>query len=277
MKLAMKCIYLLKEPTSGAPRYVGQTDNPKIRLNFHVAHARRCRGKATANCGVVRWILELLDSGLRPVMEVIEDKPVNADAAEQRWIKEYRERFCDLLNVCAGGRTRKEFTHSEETKQRMRLSMRGKKKTLSEEQRRAIVERVTRYSREHWSHPEHRIAASATSRENARLQWAKRSPEQRRAIAMKMVAARLAKKALNPKPEKPKKLAPGKWIRTPESLRNLSQAHLGRTQGALAKWSKPGEKERMSLIAKKQMAGNRRMAELSQKRAQLRREQGQAA
>lgn len=46
-----------------------------------------------------------------------------------------------------------------------------------------------------------------------------------------------------------------------EHRKKLSRSHLGKNQGAVAKWKKPGEKSRASMLAKKQMRGSHFLAE----------------
>ncbi len=53
----------------------------------------------------------------------------------------------------------------------------------------------------------------------------------------------------------------GHYPRTEQGRRNLAAARMGDNRGALAKWAKPGEHERMSAVAKAQMTGDRRLIE----------------
>lgn len=70
-------IYLLCDPFSGTPLYVGQTIKPITRLVQHC-----CR---YAECGA--WARELKEAGLSPRLDVVAIvDPDEADAAEQFWI-----------------------------------------------------------------------------------------------------------------------------------------------------------------------------------------------
>src|SRR5665213_2683849 len=87
----MRFVYILKHPITGEIRYVGCTTDPEKRLRSHISC---CRNRSYEK---EIWIADLLDKGLRPVMEVIEctDQP---GARERFWILHYRRAGALLLN-----------------------------------------------------------------------------------------------------------------------------------------------------------------------------------
>jgi hypothetical protein len=197
-------IYALCDPESMAVRYVGKTNDIKIRLKYHIGHCRTNR----THCA--RWIMSLMERQLRPVMIVLES--VDDDKAEEReryWIRQGRECGWNLTNHTDGGEGTKgyrwsddqrkgfgikkkgiEFTeahrenlsvaqkerlktgehvrlgmkHSPEAIEKMRESHTGKKR--GEETKRKHSER----NRETWNNPEVRRKRT----EGVRLSWRKR-------------------------------------------------------------------------------------------------------
>lgn len=90
-------IYALRDPQSGAIRYIGLTRSPKRREWMHGSPTNN-RGARPVNC----WIRKLLKSELKPVFQVIEEAD-DLEAREQHWIAHYRALGCALLNVADGG------------------------------------------------------------------------------------------------------------------------------------------------------------------------------
>ena len=92
----MIAIYQLRDPRTGAVRYIGKTNNPRERLAEHR------RGKS-AGVRVCEWLRELLAAGLSVIMEVIaEVADADARSAERAAIL---ASGADLLNtVIPGGR-----------------------------------------------------------------------------------------------------------------------------------------------------------------------------
>jgi hypothetical protein len=84
-------IYVLHDPRTGAPRYVGRSVNPAARMK---AHRRAHDGSERA-----AWVAELAAEGLEPHMQVVcEASPAEADWVEQWWIDGLRADGFDLLN-----------------------------------------------------------------------------------------------------------------------------------------------------------------------------------
>jgi hypothetical protein len=88
-------VYILRDPRDNAVRYVGRTRDRAARLRAHIlgspAHKNRRKND---------WIRELLEAGLKPVMEPVQSGSGNGSlAAETRWIFRYRQSGADLLNI----------------------------------------------------------------------------------------------------------------------------------------------------------------------------------
>lgn len=91
-------IYALVDPRDNAIRYVGLSDDVKVRQYQHT------RGYA-GNVQEQRWIEELQRDGLSPLLQVLEtidtgdDKYALAREREEYWISEMKRLGCSLLNV----------------------------------------------------------------------------------------------------------------------------------------------------------------------------------
>jgi uncharacterized Zn finger protein (UPF0148 family) len=93
-------IYALYSPADGIFRYVGKTNDANRRVINHIAKARRQNGKFP----VQRWILELLNLGLRPQIQVLEFCELhNWGEREKFWIQKLKNLGFDLLNRDSGG------------------------------------------------------------------------------------------------------------------------------------------------------------------------------
>jgi len=97
-------IYELRDPRSNKRRYIGQTMCLDGRFDQHCANRDYSR-----NISKWHWIEELKIAGLKPVVNELEafDDPIQIDEAEQRWIKKSREAGDHLLNMTAGGTSRR--------------------------------------------------------------------------------------------------------------------------------------------------------------------------
>ena len=78
-------VYVLKDPTTHAIRYVGVTNNPNLRLKAHIGDAIKrfkmdCEPGFYYPCKTKRsvWIRELLAKGLSPYMDIIMECPGEA-------------------------------------------------------------------------------------------------------------------------------------------------------------------------------------------------------
>lgn len=81
----------------GEIRYVGKTSRSlKARLNEHIRHAKRPKGKDNHR---FKWIRSLLQSGERPEIVQLETVAVGEwETAEQRWIDRLKRAGADLVN-----------------------------------------------------------------------------------------------------------------------------------------------------------------------------------
>lgn len=98
-------IYTLVDPRTNQVRYVGKTNNPDMRMSYHLKLREGNEGKNT-------WIRELLELGLTPVMNVIEtvhytiprDLTVESSAQRERyWIRYYLAQKAQLFNIDVEG------------------------------------------------------------------------------------------------------------------------------------------------------------------------------
>lgn len=112
-------IYVLKQPDSGAVRYVGWTRDPQKRFKRHLGKARTME----VDYPVCRWLKKLLDAHLVPVMQIVEEGVGDWEAVEQRWIEKFRSEGADLLNVALGGH----FALPPASRAKAGLKLRGRK------------------------------------------------------------------------------------------------------------------------------------------------------
>jgi hypothetical protein len=89
-------IYVLKDPDTGDVRYVGKTNNPAKRMSGHMA------AQSDRNLPSVRWVRSLKTNNKKPVMEIIEETD-DWEICERKWIKFYRSKYDNLLNLDDGG------------------------------------------------------------------------------------------------------------------------------------------------------------------------------
>lgn len=91
-------IYALKDPRTDEIRYIGKANNPDERYHNHLV---QCRDKNTHKRN---WINKLKEEGLKPILEVLEEVPINQwKDCEKRYIKKYIDEGCDLMNYTEGG------------------------------------------------------------------------------------------------------------------------------------------------------------------------------
>lgn len=113
-------IYCLREPDTGSIRYVGKSDNPKKRLSSHLSEAR------DKNCHRKVWLHSLKSRGLRPVLEIVDEVPVEHwQQLEVAYIEFFKACGFDLTNNAAGGGG--VCDPSPEVRERQRMCRLGKK------------------------------------------------------------------------------------------------------------------------------------------------------
>lgn len=168
-------IYTLSCPETLAVRYVGKTNNTYYRLVSHLSPKNLSKNTYSA-----RWIKGLLDRGLKPVLNVIEEvKFEEWQEAERKWIKHYRVLGCKLCNLTDGGEGL--VNPSEETKEKQRAN---NKRNIAIYQTPEFRAKVSKASKAMIRTPEHcrKISESKIGK--------KRSPE----TIAKMIAGKLGKK-----------------------------------------------------------------------------------
>lgn len=105
-------VYLLRDPDTGAAKYVGVTSNPELRKNLHMR-------AQTPNCPTaMAWELSLKEQGKRCIFEILEEFELQPSAtlthevyaAETYWIHVLFLQGHPLLNrKFPGCRTYKQF------------------------------------------------------------------------------------------------------------------------------------------------------------------------
>lgn len=96
----MRYIYGLRDPRTKKIRYIGKADNPKNRLQNHLCPSNLVRKKHTS-----QWLALLKRLGLKPILVILQelDNDEDWEAAERRWIKNFKDAGCDLTNITEGG------------------------------------------------------------------------------------------------------------------------------------------------------------------------------
>ena len=92
-------IYMLIDPRNDEIKYVGKSDHPNQRLKEHIY--MRYKKRSHKN----NWIIGLIDSGLQPILKVIEEiRYSNWEKRERYWIKYYKKQGYKLTNMTDGGK-----------------------------------------------------------------------------------------------------------------------------------------------------------------------------
>lgn len=90
-------IYGLIDPETGEMRYVGKSDNPKVRYQYHLADKN-------TNPHKTAWISGLSKRGLKPKLVIVEETNQKQwEERERYWIKHYRDAGAPLVNILEGG------------------------------------------------------------------------------------------------------------------------------------------------------------------------------
>lgn len=134
--MEMVIIYTLSD-NKGDIRYVGKTKNEtKKRLYAHINECNTDRKSHKIN-----WIKSILNKGERPIINIVDEVPVNEwQFWEIYWIEQFRQWGFNLTNQTIGGDGGNGYKHSSENKLRMRKSKLGT--TLSNEQKKKISDSV---------------------------------------------------------------------------------------------------------------------------------------
>jgi hypothetical protein len=141
----MSYIYVLVDPETRQPRYVGKTwIPPEKRLYQHVWGAKRTPKPQHRDY----WIRTVLARGLTPEIEVIESgvwSPKEAYEREIHWIQGLRNLGVDLTNMTDGGEGNRGGVLSEETRRKIREAgrRRWERETAEEREARRAKHRAT--------------------------------------------------------------------------------------------------------------------------------------
>jgi hypothetical protein len=94
-------IYSLNCPLDGTVKYIGKSNSPKDRFRKH----KNLSGKNTGdNILKNKWIKNLLDKNLLPILNIIEEVDVSEwKDKEKFYIKLYKDNGVELFNICGGG------------------------------------------------------------------------------------------------------------------------------------------------------------------------------
>lgn len=97
-------IYALRDPRGSIGKikiYIGKAIKPIVRLNGHLLGARKTKTPTLKE----RWILGLLEEGVRPTIDILETCTIGTySAREIHWLKRYDEMEAyEVLNSTKGG------------------------------------------------------------------------------------------------------------------------------------------------------------------------------
>ena len=90
-------IYILQDPITKDVRYVGKTNNPKLRKRSHLW---KC-DKNKSHC--YKWVNSVLKKGLKPIFTVIDEIDGNWEWLEMYWIEQFKVWGANLTNITKGG------------------------------------------------------------------------------------------------------------------------------------------------------------------------------
>ncbi len=129
-------IYALVDTRDDSIRYIGQSLKPEARAIRHVHDTTRNQRDGKYLTIKERWLVSLLEAGLRPICRIIDSTQSKAeiDKAEVRWIAYYRALAPGVLtNTSSGGASLPPGIHpSEETIRRISAAKTGRKASPAE-------------------------------------------------------------------------------------------------------------------------------------------------
>lgn len=170
-------IYALKDPISFKIRYVGKSNNPKSRYNKHIGEARR-----NPNNHRLCWIKGLLDSNLKPILEILEE--IAFDKWQEREIF-YISTLPNLTNTLPGGEysPMSDQRHIDKMKETKRLNP----QICSSETKKLLSESTAKA----WAKGLIKVGPCSQSRKDvmvikSKLMHQNRTPEQKALIAEKI-------------------------------------------------------------------------------------------
>lgn len=104
--------YFLSDPRTGECRYIGKTEQGESRLLEHLKPSSLKYNNHKNN-----WIKHLLELGLKPRLEIIEEflDPNDLFEAEEFWYQYFKGLGCNLTNSTECGKGTRGYQHKEET------------------------------------------------------------------------------------------------------------------------------------------------------------------
>jgi len=92
-------IYTLSDPYTNEVRYVGKSNNPKVRYRKHINESKNNR----YNNYKVNWIKSLLIKNLKPILHIIDETESDWVILEEYWISQFITWGFKLVNGTSGG------------------------------------------------------------------------------------------------------------------------------------------------------------------------------
>ena len=112
-------IYTLTDPNSNLVRYVGRTTEKLYnRLSKHINEREKAKNH---RC---HWINKLYKMGLKPIIELIDECDTHNECIflEKYWISQFKNWGFNLVNETDGGEGSFGYKHTEETKNKMKVT-----------------------------------------------------------------------------------------------------------------------------------------------------------
>jgi group I intron endonuclease len=125
-KVGITYIYCLKDPNTLEIRYIGKSNNPNKRFIQHKIDSKNYKIKFYKN----NWINQLLNIGLEPILEILEQVSINNwKEREIYWIAYYKNLGFKLTNLTNGGDGNNNQVRTKETNLKISLALKGKKRS----------------------------------------------------------------------------------------------------------------------------------------------------
>jgi hypothetical protein len=234
-----KHVYILRDPRDNAVRYVGCTVNPSMRLSGHKYAPRRSNDARSA------WVREILDAGLKPVLEIVERDVLDWAEAERRWISELRSSGAALVNSTDGGPGAPGYVMTEENREKLRQLMLGNRRLVPTQEVRA---KMSASAKSAWKNPNRKQAPPRTAEHTQKIANALRGRK-----ASEETRRRLSEARANPSEETRQKLREATLSRPEEQRKAFGQMNKGRTfseehranmaEAARRRWAREREKK----------------------------------
>ena len=94
-------IYSLSCPLDGQIKYIGKANDPKSRFRKHKSLGDTNTGD---NSLKNEWIKSLLDQGLFPILDILEEVDITEWRIKEKFhVRYFKEKGLELFNICGGG------------------------------------------------------------------------------------------------------------------------------------------------------------------------------